>query len=148
MREMDQNPVDILLAEDNEDDIVFITDSFEEANFANVMHVVRDGVEALKFLRREPPYENEKQVGLVLLDINMPRKTGFQVLEEIKKDPNLKRLPVVMLTTSQRDEDIIKSFDSGACSYIQKPVDFDKMRAIAQHFSLYWTLVSCTPPNP
>jgi CheY-like chemotaxis protein len=83
---------------------------------------------------------------MVLLDINMPKKNGFEVLEEMKADPRLRQTPVVILTTSDREDDIVKSYANGACSYITKPVDFDKLKHVVQQFSLYWALVAEIPP--
>lgn len=138
-------PVEILLVEDNEDDIVIIRESLEESRLLNLVRVVRDGIEAMAYLRREAPFQDVGSPGLILLDINMPRKNGFEVLEEVKSDPALRSIPVVMLTVSDRDEDILRSYASGACSYIRKPVDFEKLREVVKQFELYWTIVSEVP---
>jgi CheY-like chemotaxis protein len=143
---MPKQPLDILLVDDNDDDVLLVRESFEEARLVNIIHVVRDGEEAMKYLRREGKYKKAKPPGMVLLDINMPKKNGFEVLEEMKADPRLRLTPVVILTTSDRDDDIIKSYSNGACSFITKPVSFDKLKEVAQQFSLYWALVSEIPP--
>jgi CheY-like chemotaxis protein len=142
---MTTRPFDILIAEDNEDDILLIREAFEEVNLVNRIAVVRDGEEALAYLRGEEPYPESPFPGMVLLDINMPKKTGLEVLTEIKADPRFRALPVVMLTVSERDEDIIRSFEQGACSYIRKPVTFTRFITIVKEFEMYWTLISKIP---
>ncbi|MGQ0635174.1 MAG: response regulator [Planctomycetaceae bacterium] len=139
-------PVEILLVDDNDDDIVLIRESFVDSKFLNLLHVVRDGEEALAYLRREGPYREATSPGLVLLDINMPRKNGFEVLAAMKADPKLRTIPVVMLTTSTRDEDIVRSYDAGACSFVSKPVNFEKLKDVIKQFALYWSLVAVIPP--
>ena len=142
---MTTRPLDILIAEDNEDDILLIREAFEEVNMVNRITVVRDGEEALAYLRGEGPFSQSPLAGMVLLDINMPKKTGLEVLTEIKADIRFRPLPVVMLTVSDRDEDIIRSFEQGACSYIRKPVTFTRFIAVVKEFEMYWTLVSKIP---
>lgn len=138
-------PITILLVEDNEDDIVLIKDAFSEAKFMALINGVSDGEEALAYLRREPPYQQAVRPGLILLDINMPKMNGFEVLEALKKDADLKSIPVVMLTTSKREEDVVRSYGGGAASYITKPFDFADFVKIVREFELYWTLVSKVP---
>jgi CheY-like chemotaxis protein len=142
---MRNQPVEILLVEDNEDDIVLTQEAFTEARLVNVINTVRDGEEALAYLRREGKYKVARLPGLILLDINMPKKNGFEVLEAMKADPSLRSLPVIMLTTSDREEDIVRSYADGACSYIRKPVDLDRFVDVVKQFELYWTLVSQIP---
>lgn len=137
--------VELLLVEDNEDDIVLIEEAFAEAKLMNVIYKVRDGEEALAYLRREGPYQHVQRPGLVLLDINMPKKNGFEVLQALKADPLLQSLPVVMLTTSDREEDIVRSYTDGACSYIRKPMTLERFAKVVKDFELYWTLVSHVP---
>ena len=139
-------PIEILLVDDNDDDVVLLEESFRDSKFLNLMQIVRDGEEALRYLQRQPPYESARTPGLVLLDINMPRMNGFEVLRRMKSDPLLRTIPVVMLTTSTRDEDIARSYDSGACSFVSKPVSFEKLKEVIKQFTLYWTLVSVVPP--
>ncbi|MEW6245989.1 MAG: response regulator [Nitrospirota bacterium] len=144
---MKDQPVEILLVEDNEDDIVLTREAFTEAKLVNVINTVRDGEEALAYLRREGRYKVARAPGLILLDINMPKKNGFEVLEAMKADPSLRSLPVVMLTTSEREEDVVRSYADGACSYIRKPVDLDQFVGVVKQFELYWTLVSTIPSS-
>ena len=144
---METQPLEILLVEDNEDDILLEQEALAEAKLVNLMSVVRDGEEAMAFLRRQGRYQNAQMPGLILLDINMPKKNGFEVLNEIKADPALIHIPVVMLTTSDNEADIVKSYAKGACSYITKPMDFDKFREVAKQFALYWALVARIPSH-
>lgn len=144
---MRSQPVEILLVEDNEDDIVLAREAFAEARLVNVINTVRDGEEALAYLRREGKYKVARSPGLILLDINMPKKNGFEVLEAMKADPTLRAVPVIMLTTSEREEDVVRSYADGACSYIRKPVDLDQFVGVVKQFELYWTLVSKIPSS-
>ena len=144
---MNTQPMEILLVEDNEDDILLEQEALEDDKLVNLMYVVRDGDEALAYLRRQGEYQNAQMPGLILLDINMPRKNGFEVLNEMKADPALMHIPVIMLTTSDNEADVVKSYAKGACSFITKPMDFDKFGEVVKQFALYWALVSRVP-NP
>lgn len=144
---MKSEPIQLLLVEDNEDDIVLITEAFAEAKLMNVISTVRDGEEALAYLRQEGKYQHVQRPGLVVLDINMPKLNGFEVLEAMKADPHLRAMPVVMLTTSDREDDIIRSFADGACSYIRKPMNLDQFVQSVKDFELYWTMVSRIPSD-
>jgi two-component system, response regulator len=144
---MNAQPMEILLVEDNEDDILLEQEALADAKLVNIMYVVRDGEEALAYLRRQGRYHDAKMPGLILLDINMPKKNGFEVLNEIKADVELRHIPVVMLTTSDRENDIVKSYAKGACSFITKPMDFDKFAEVAKQFALYWAVVARVPSN-
>jgi CheY-like chemotaxis protein len=139
-------PIEILLVEDNEDDIILIEEAFAGARMMNVINNVRDGEAALAYLRQEGPYKNAVRPGLILLDINMPKKNGFEVLEAIKANPQLQPLPVIILTTSEREEDVVRSYVYGACSYIRKPVSLERFIDVVKQFEVYWTLVSRIPP--
>jgi CheY-like chemotaxis protein len=139
------DPIEILLVEDNEDDIILIEEAFAGARLMNVINNVRDGEAALAYLRREGPYKKAVRPGLILLDINMPKKDGFEVLEAIKANPELQPLPVIMLTTSDREEDVVRSYVYGACSYIRKPVSLERFIDVVKQFEVYWTLVSLVP---
>jgi CheY-like chemotaxis protein len=139
--------IEILLVDDNDDDVVLITESFRDSKFLNLVHVVNDGAEALAYLRHEGQYKSAVTPGLILLDINMPKMNGFEVLAAMKADPQLRTIPVVMLTTSTRDVDVARSYDSGACSFVSKPVDLEKLKEVVKQFALYWTLVSVIPPT-
>ena len=143
---MKTEPIDILLVDDNEDDIIIVREALDRAKLLNVIQVVYDGEEAMSYLRGEGEFADAKQPGLVLLDINMPKMNGFEVLEAMKADDGLNHIPVIMLTTSDRDEDIVKSYKDGACSFVTKPVDFEKLKQVVQDFSLYWALIAQIPP--
>lgn len=137
--------VNILLVEDNEDDVIMTLEAFSEANMANQVKVLSDGQELMDYLEKNGQYKNARSPALVLLDINMPRKNGFEALQEIKANPALEHIPVIMLTTSSREEDVVKSYSFGACAYISKPVSFEEFTEMVRHFSLYWSLVSRVP---
>lgn len=134
--------IDILLVEDNEDDIIMMRESFGDDGLARVTAIARDGEEALASLR-----SGGKLPSVVLLDINMPRMNGFEVLEELKRDPALCHIPVVMLTTSRREEDVVRSYKNGASSYITKPSDFDGLEALARDFTAYWSSLVTLPAS-
>jgi CheY-like chemotaxis protein len=142
---MTTQPVEILLVEDNEDDVVLIQEAFVESRLVSAIQRVSDGEEALAYLRHEGKYNAVSLPGMVLLDINMPRKNGFEVMQAIKEDPHLRSLPVIMLTTSDREEDIVRSYAGGACSYIRKPVDLAQFQTIMSQFEVYWTMISRIP---
>ncbi|ALA59661.1 response regulator [Nitrospira moscoviensis] len=145
MTAVTNRPVDILLVEDNEDDVVIIQEAFAESRLVTIRNTVSDGEEALAYLRREGRYHVAPLPTLVLLDINMPKKNGFEVIQAMKADPGLRSLPVVMLTMSDREEDIVRSYASGACSYIRKPVDLAQFHMVVKGFELYWTVISRIP---
>ncbi|MCZ6680831.1 MAG: response regulator [Candidatus Poribacteria bacterium] len=144
---MNNHTVEFLLVEDNDDDILLIQESFAELKLANALHVTRDGEEAMAYLRQEGKYKDSQLPGLILLDINMPKKNGFEVLREMKSDARLRHIPVVMLTTSDLDEDVIKSYAEGACSHITKPAGFDEFCEVVKQFVCYWTLIARVPPS-
>ena len=125
--------------------MVIIQEAFVESRLVNVINTVSDGEEALAYLRREGKYNVAPLPGLVLLDINMPKKNGFEVMQAIKADPQLRSLPVIMRTMSDRDEDVIRSYANGACSYIRKPVDLDQFHTVIKQFELYWGEISQIP---
>ncbi|MFH1288759.1 MAG: response regulator [bacterium] len=133
--------INILLVEDNPDDIEITKRAFKEAKLLNKLYIVRDGQEAVDFLFHQGVYNdplNAPKPGLVLLDINMPKMNGTEVLKRIKEDNVLKTIPVVMLTVSKRDEDIVRSYNYGCNSFIQKPVEFDKFVELIKEIGLYW----------
>lgn len=144
---MTSQPVEILLVEDNEDDAVIIQEVFADMRLATLINVVRDGEEALAYLQRQGKYKVVRMPDIVLLDINMPKKNGFEVLEEMKKDPRLQSLPVIMLTTSYREEDVVRSYAKGACSYMHKLVDLDQFKQLILQFEHYWTSTSRIPSS-
>lgn len=140
-------PIEILLVEDSEPDIILTEEAFAAAGVANRLHVARDGVEALEFLHRDPGFENAPRPDIILLDINMPRMNGLEVLAELKRDPSLRSIPVIVLTTSQADEDILRSYQTHAASYVVKPVDFEHFYEAIQAFGRYMLSVVRLPPS-
>ncbi|MBI9035987.1 MAG: response regulator [Bacteroidales bacterium] len=138
---MNKNIINILLAEDDPDDQLMVREAFEENRLHNHLHIVEDGIELLDFLRNQGKYKDPEfapRPGLILLDLNMPRMDGRKALEEIKKDPNLKSIPIVILTTSKAEEDILRTYDLGANSFIIKPVTFDQLVKIIKTITEYW----------
>jgi CheY-like chemotaxis protein len=142
---MDTKQVEILLVEDNEGDVGLVEEVFEDAKIRNVLHVAEDGEEAMEFLHKEKSYTDAPTPDIILLDLNLPQKDGREVLEEIKTDEKLKRIPVVVLTTSKAEEDIIKSYDLHANSYITKPVDFDQFIKVIRSIEDFWLEVVKLP---
>jgi CheY-like chemotaxis protein len=138
----DLKPLDVLLVEDDEGDILMTREAFEFHKIRNALHVVTDGEQALQFVRRVGPYADAPRPGLILLDVNLPRVGGLEVLAELKQDPELVVIPVVMLTTSQAEEDILRSYKLHANAFVSKPVDFDHfVAAIRQIDDFFLTLV-------
>ncbi|GAB6859964.1 response regulator [Haloplanus litoreus] len=142
-----REPVEILLAEDNPGDVKLTRKALEKGRLANNLHVVNDGVETLQFLRGEGPYRETPRPDLVLLDLNMPRKDGREVLEEVKESEDLKRIPVVVLTSSEAEEDVIKSYERHANAYLTKPVDFDGFIEVVGTLEEFWLQVVKLPPE-
>ncbi len=140
-------PIEILIVDDSDDDVVLLKEAFSDCSMVEFIGAVEDGEQALKFLRREGVFENSRRPGLVLMDINMPRKNGFEVLSEMRADTQLSNVPVVMLTTSKQESDILRAYEGGACSFIAKPVSFDTMKSVARQFALYWTMVADIPQS-
>jgi len=140
-------PVDILVVDDSEDDVLLLHEAFEGCPLVRFVGTVDDGEMALRYLRGEAPFVGAKRPGLVLLDINMPGMNGFEVLTAMRADPRLARVPTVMLTTSRLESDVLRAYTCGACSYISKPVSFDRMRQIARQFAVYWSLVADLPDS-
>ncbi|MEI8202714.1 MAG: response regulator [Bacteroidota bacterium] len=140
-------PIEILMVDDNRGDIRLAMEAIKDAKVTNNIHVVYDGIEAMAFLRKEGIYAEMPRPDIILLDLNMPRKDGREVLEEIKTDPELKRIPVVILTVSQAEEDIIKSYDLHANCYISKPVDLDQFVKIVKSLENFWFTIVKLPPN-
>ncbi len=139
--------VDILLVEDNPGDVRLTREALKEAKVRNELHVATDGVEALAFLRREGPYKKAVRPNLVLLDLNLPRKNGREVLAEMKEDTDLRRIPVVILTTSQAEQDIIKAYDLHVNCYINKPVDLDRFLQVVRSIEDFWLTLVILPPH-
>lgn len=131
-------PIEILLVEDNPGDVRLTLEALKESKVHNNISVVTDGVEALAFLRREDKFSNSPCPDIVLLDLNLPKKTGIEVLTEIKSDDELKHIPVVILTTSKDEEDILKTYTQHANAYVTKPVDFDKFLHVVKSIEDFW----------
>lgn len=140
-------PIEILLVEDSPTDALLTREALEQSKILNRMHRVENGVEALAFLRREGRYAGTPRPDLILLDLNLPKKSGIEVLHEIKEDEDLRIIPVVVLTTSKAEEDIVKSYDLHANCYITKPVDFDKFTEVIQSIREFWFSVVTLPPT-
>ncbi len=144
------DPVPILLVEDNPMDVELTVRAFKRNKMSNPVKIVRDGQEALDYLFRRGEFADPDKSpipGLILLDIRLPRVDGLEVLREFKSHPVYRPVPVVMLTTSQDDGDVAKSYDLGANSYIVKPVDFDKFLEVVERIELYWILTNVQPPR-
>ncbi len=137
--------IEVLLVEDDEGDVVMTREALDEGKVLNRLHVVGDGVEAIEFLRREGQYADAPRPDLILLDLNLPRRDGRQVLAEVKEDPELRRIPVVVLTTSEAEEDILRSYDLHANAYVTKPVDFDRFVAVIQQIDEFFISVVRLP---
>lgn len=140
-------PVEILLIEDNPGDVRLTQEALQSSKFANNLHVVKDGVEALAFLRREDDYTDAPTPDIILLDLNLPRKNGREVLEEIKTDEALRRIPVVVLTTSDDERDILASYNLYANCYITKPVDLNRFIEIVKSIGHFWLSIVKLPPE-
>ena len=142
-------PITILVADDDPDDRLLIEDAFLESKLGNKLYFVRDGIELLEYLRHEGEYANPEvspRPGIILLDPNMPRMDGREALVEIKKDPTLKQIPIVVLTTSKAEEDILRTYDTGVNSFITKPVTFEGLVDLVRVLTSYWIQIVELPP--
>jgi CheY-like chemotaxis protein len=137
----------ILMADDDEDDRENTEEAFREHHLANDFRTVKDGEELMDFLYQRGPYKDAPRPGLILLDLNMPRKDGREALREIKSDPNLRSIPVVVLTTSREEEDVLRTYDLGANSFISKPVGFDSLVQLVTTMTRYWFQLVELPNN-
>ena len=140
--------VEILLVEDSPGDVRLTIEALKEAKVSNRLNVVGDGVEALEYLRRQGKYAHAARPDVVLLDLNLPRKDGRKVLVEMKEDADLKVIPVVVLTTSHAEEDVLEAYQNHANCYITKPVDFQQFLHVVQSIENFWLSVVRLPPNP
>jgi CheY-like chemotaxis protein len=140
-------PIQILLAEDNPDDIELTVEALKDSRVRNRLIVVKDGEEAISYLQGKGKYQHAVRPDLILLDLNMPKKNGRDVLREIKNDPKLKRIPVVILTTSQAEDDIAHTYDLHANCYITKPVDFNQFLKVVKSIEDFWLTVVKLPPQ-
>lgn len=143
---MTTKPLEVLLVEDDEDDVLLTREALKDSKVIVSMAVASDGDEALQRLKRRPPYEHAPLPELILLDLNLPRVSGREVLKELKADPVLKKIPVVILTTSAADTDILKCYDLGANCYITKPVDFEQFQRIIKVIDEFWLTIVKLPP--
>ncbi|NJL23389.1 MAG: response regulator [Leptolyngbyaceae cyanobacterium SM1_3_5] len=139
--------IEILLVEDSPGDVRLTQEVLQEGKIHNNLSVVEDGIQALNFLRKKPPYLNTPHSDLILLDLNLPKKDGREVLEEIKTDPHLRRIPIVILTTSEAEEDIVKAYDLHANCYITKPIDLDQFIQVVKLIEQFWLTIVKLPPE-
>lgn len=146
MREVGR-PIEILLVEDNPGDVRLTREALTANKIRNTLHVVADGVQALAFLRKQGKHANAPRPNLILLDLNLPKKDGREVLAEIKGDGNLRRIPVVVLTTSGAEEDILKAYDLNANCYVTKPVNFDSFIQVVKSIESFWVTIVELPPE-
>jgi CheY-like chemotaxis protein len=140
-------PIEILLVEDNPGDADLAREALEGSKFNNILNVVDDGEKAMAYLRRDGLYPEVSRPDLILLDLNIPKKDGRQVLAEIKEDDNLKRIPVVILTTSRAEEDVIKSYNLHCNCYITKPIDLNQFLSVVRSIEDFWLSIVVLPPN-
>ncbi|MBF0356224.1 MAG: response regulator [Alphaproteobacteria bacterium] len=140
-------PIEILLVEDNMADARLVIEAFKDSHVLNTINHVLDGAEAMAYLRRQGSHPQASMPDLVLLDLNLPKKDGREVLEEVRKDPKLHRLPVIALTTSESESDILRCYELGANAYIVKPVDFDKFIAVVQSIGVFWLQIVTLPSH-
>lgn len=140
-------PIDILLVEDNPGDVRLTVEVLKESRVHNTMHVAEDGVEAMAFLHRKGKYVKTPRPGIILLDLNLPRKDGREVLAEIKSDEDLKRIPVIILTTSKAEQDILKTYNLHANCYVTKPVDLEQFITVLKCLEDFWLTIVKLPPK-
>jgi two-component system, chemotaxis family, response regulator Rcp1 len=141
------HPIEILLVEDDPGDVRLTREALAEGKVRSSLTVARDGFEAVQILRREGPYANAVRPDVILLDLNLPRMDGREVLKAIKSDPRLRRIPVVVLTTSSADEDVIESYDLQANCYITKPIDLEQFMRVVKAVSEFWLEIVRLPPE-
>jgi two-component system, chemotaxis family, response regulator Rcp1 len=146
-RRGDCRPIEILMVEDNPGDVRLTVEALKEGKVRNNFHTVEDGVEAMAFLRRQGLYADAPRPDLILLDLNLPKMNGREVLTEIKEDPDLRRIPVVILTVSKAEQDILKSYNLHANCYITKPVDLDQFLEVVKSIENFWLTVVMLPPR-
>ncbi len=141
------NPIEILLIEDNPADIRLTQEAFRAARLQNSIHVVKDGVSAMAFIRQAAPFQHAPRPDLILLDLNLPKKDGREVLREMKADPHTRTIPVVVLTTSDDEEDVLRSYDLHANAYLVKPIDVLRFITMIQSLESFWLSVVKLPPK-
>jgi CheY-like chemotaxis protein len=138
-------PIEVLLVEDDEGDVLMTREALDEGKVMNRLSVVGDGVQAIAYLRQEKPFSDAIRPDLVLLDLNLPRRDGRQVLAEVKTDPDLRRIPIVVLTTSEAEEDVLRSYDLHANAYVTKPVDFDRFVEVIRQIDEFFISIVRLP---
>jgi len=141
-------PVEILLVEDNPADVELTLEALEGGKLLNHVSVASDGLVAMAFLRKQAPFQDAPRPDLILLDLNLPRKNGFEVLEDVKSDPALSAIPVIVLTTSNADRDVVKSYDLKANCYVCKPVELDEFLAFIRSTQEFWLEIVHLPTDP
>ena len=144
---MTKNAIRILMAEDDPEDQMLVKEAFKRSRVANGMEIVEDGEQLLLYLHKQGAYAHAHRPDLILLDLNMPKKDGREALAEIKADPDLRGIPVIVLTTSSAEEDVVRSYDLGVSSYIEKPVTFEKLVKVVKSLGQYWFQIVKFPPN-
>lgn len=138
-------PIEILLVEDNPGDVRLTFEAFKEAKLGNRLHVAQDGQDALDFLRRRGKHADALRPDLILLDLNLPRKDGRQVLREVKADPELRQIPVIVLTVSRAEDDILKSYNLNANCYVSKPLELEQFLAVVRSIQNFWLTIVTLP---
>ena len=144
-RQLPSRPAEILLVEDNSADVRLTREALREGKLHNKLHVATDGVDAMAFLRREGPYADAVRPDLILLDLNLPKKDGREVLEDIKADASLRSIPVVILTSSKAEQDILRAYDLHANCYVTKPVDLDQFIHVVKSIEQFWFAIVKLP---
>ena len=144
---MNAKPVDILLVEDNPGDVRLAKEALKECKIDNTVYVAQDGIEAMAFLHKEGQHAKAPRPDLILLDLNLPRKSGREVLEEVKADPELRRIPIVVMTVSRDEEDVLKAYNLHANCYITKPIDFGQFIRITRSIEDFWFRIVKLPPK-
>lgn len=147
MSKLQEKPIEILLVEDNPGDVRLTIEAFKEGKVCNKLNIVEDGAEAMAYLHHEGKYSDALRPDLILLDLNLPKKDGREVLAEIKNDLNLKKIPVVILTTSQAEQDVLKSYELNANCYVSKPVEFNQFLNVIKSIEDFWLSVVKLPSN-
>jgi len=147
MKTSEVRPIEILLVEDSPSDAEFTVEALKEAKIRNHLSLVEDGVQAMEFLRRQGQYAKAPRPDLIMLDLNLPRKDGREVLAELKADADLKMIPVVVLTTSRAEEDVLRAYQLHANCYITKPVDFQQFLSVVRAIESFWLYVVTLPPR-
>lgn len=140
-------PVEILLVEDNPGDVLLAKEALKEAKVYNNLHVASDGEQALKYLQRQGQHEDAPRPDLIILDLNLPRRSGREVLEVIKNDAALRRIPVVVLTTSMAEDDVLRAYDLNANCYITKPIDLEELVKVVRAIDNFWLSIVKLPPK-